>query len=121
MENYLSKFKEKHSFSDEECKRYGESDIIFDIDFEMPEDALEQWDEYIKEHGYISFAKWTGVDNGYTPRRVDKSGMDDLKSDFDSLFKNLESTLSSNFGFVDDSDLDDSDFMFDEEIEKTVI
>lgn len=60
MENYLTKFKQKHSFTDDECKKYAESDIIYDIDLDMPKDALEQWDEYVAKNGYISFARWTG-------------------------------------------------------------
>ena len=107
MENYLTKFKQKHSFTDDECKKYSESDIIYDIDLDMPKDALEQWDEYVAKNGYISFARWTGVDNGYTPKDIDTSGMDDLKSDLINMVKNFERSfdlflysLSSNDVFM---------------------
>ena len=115
MENYLTKFKIKHSLSDDECKEYGESDIMFDIDLDMPVDALEQWDEYKKKNGYISFANWTGVDNGYTPRNVDMSGMDELHSEFNGLLRNIERSFEEAFApfYEDDSD-SDSEFVLDE-------
>ncbi len=119
MENYLIKFKQKHSFTDDECKKYAESDIIYDIDLDMPKDALEQWDEYVEKNGYISFAKWTGVDNGYTPRDIDTSGMDDLKSELTGFVKNIERSFDEAFApfYSDDSDSDwdDSEFIFDDE------
>lgn len=117
MENYLIKFKKKHGFSDEECKRYLNTDIMFDIDTDIPSDALEQWDEYKKKNGYISFVKWTGIDNGYTPKDIDTSGMDDLKSELTIIVKNFERSFDKLFApfYSDDSDLDDSDFMFDDE------
>lgn len=117
MINYLIKFKQKHSFTDDECKKYRESDIKYDIDLDMPEDALEQWDEYVAKNGYISFARWTGVDNGYTPKNIDTSGIDDLKSELNSIFKNIERSFDEAFApfYSDDSDddWDDSDFTFD--------
>lgn len=119
MENYLTKFKQKHSFTDDECKKYSESDIIYDIDLDMPKDALEQWDEYVAKNGYISFARWTGVDNGYTPKDIDTSGMDDLKSDLINMVKNFEKSFDEAFAsfYSDDSesDWDDSDFILDNE------
>ena len=119
MENYLTKFKQKHSFTDDECKKYSESDIIYDIDLDMPKDALEQWDEYVAKNGYISFARWTGVDNGYTPKDIDTSGMDDLKSDLINMVKNLERSfdeaLASFYSDDSESDWDDSDFILDNE------
>ena len=119
MENYLTKFKQKHSFTDDECKKYSESDIIYDIDLDMPKDALEQWDEYVAKNGYISFARWTGVDNGYTPKDIDTSGMDDLKSDLINMVKNFERSFDEAFSsfYSDDSesDWDDSDFILDNE------
>ena len=119
MENYLTKFKQKHSFTDDECKKYSESDIIYDIDLDMPKDALEQWDEYVAKNGYISFARWTGVDNGYTPKDIDTSGMDDLKSDLINMVKNFERSFDEVFAsfYSDDSesDWDDSDFILDNE------
>lgn len=115
MENYLTKFKQKHSFTDDECKKYSESDIIYDIELDMPKDALEQWDEYVAKNGYISFARWTGVDNGYTPKDIDTSGMDDLKSDLINMVKNFERNFDEAFAsfYSDDSesDWDDSDFI----------
>lgn len=122
METYLKKFKEKHSFSDDDCKRYSDSDIMFDVEMEMPEDALEQWDEYTKKNGYISFAKWTGVDNGYTPKDIDRSGMDDLKSELNGIYKDIERTFDTAFASFyedddSDSDWDDSDFIFDEDFD----
>lgn len=121
MENYLTKFKQKHSFTDDECKKYSESDIIYDIDLDMPKDALEQWDEYVAKNGYISFARWTGVDNGYTPKDIDTSGMDDLKSDLINMVKNFERSFDEVFAsfYSDDSesDWDDSDFILDGEFD----
>ena len=121
MENYLTKFKQKHSFTDDECKKYAESDIIYDIDLDMPKDALEQWDEYVAKNGYISFARWTGVDNGYTPKDIDTSGMDDLKSDLINMVKNFERSFDEVFAsfYSDDSesDWDDSDFILDGEFD----
>ena len=121
MENYLTKFKQKHSFTDDECKKYSESDIIYDIDLDMPKDALEQWDEYVAKNGYISFARWTGVDNGYTPKDIDTSGMDDLKSDLINMVKNFERSFDEAFAafYSDDSesDWDDSDFILDNEFD----
>ena len=121
MENYLTKFKQKHSFTDDECKKYSESDIIYDIDLDMPKDALEQWDEYVAKNGYISFARWTGVDNGYTPKDIDTSGMDDLKSDLINMVKNFERSFDKAFAsfYSDDSesDWDDSDFILDGEFD----
>lgn len=121
MENYLTKFKQKHSFTDDECKKYVESDIIYDIDLDMPKDALEQWDEYVAKNGYISFARWTGVDNGYTPKDIDTSGMDDLKSDLINIVKNFERNFDEAFAsfYSDDSesDWDDSDFILDGEFD----
>lgn len=121
MENYLTKFKQKHSFTDDECKKYSESDIIYDIDLDMPKDALEQWDEYVAKNGYISFARWTGVDNGYTPKDIDTSGMDDLKSDLINMVKNFERSFDEVFAsfYSDDSesDWDDSDFILDNEFD----
>lgn len=121
MENYLTKFKQKHSFTDDECKKYVESDIIYDIDLDMPKDALEQWDEYVAKNGYISFARWTGVDNGYTPKDIDTSGMDDLKSDLINMVKNFERSFDEAFAsfYSDDSesDWDDSDFILDGEFD----
>ena len=121
MENYLTKFKQKHSFTDDECKKYSESDIIYDIDLDMPKDALEQWDEYVAKNGYISFARWTGVDNGYTPKDIDTSGMDDLKSDLINIVKNFERSFDEAFSsfYSDDSesDWDDSDFILDGEFD----
>ena len=117
MENYLTKFKQKHSFTDDECKKYSESDIIYDIDLDMPKDALEQWDEYVAKNGYISFARWTGVDNGYTPKDIDTSGMDDLKSDLINMVKNFERSFDEAFSsyYNDNSDWEDSDFILDNE------
>lgn len=117
MENYLIKFKKKHGFSDEECKRYLNTDIMFDIDTDIPSDALEQWDEYKKKNGYISFVKWTGIDNGYTPKDIDTSGMDDLKSELTSIVKNFERSFDKLFApfYNDDSDLDSFPDNIDEE------
>ena len=121
MENYLTKFKQKHSFTDDECKKYSESDIIYDIDLDMPKDALEQWDEYVAKNGYISFARWTGVDNGYTPKDIDTSGMDDLKSDLINMVKNFERSFdeahASFYSDDSESDWDDSDFILDNEFD----
>ena len=119
MKNYLTKFKQKHSFTDDECKKYAESDIIYDIDLDMPKDALEQWDEYVAKNGYISFARWTGVDNGYTPKDIDTSGMDDLKSDLIKIVKNFERSCDEAFAsyYNDNSDWDDSDFILDGEFD----
>ena len=121
MENYLTKFKQKHSFTDDECKKYSESDIIYDIDLDMPKDALEQWDEYVAKNGYISFARWTGVDNGYIPKDIDTSGMDDLKSDLINMVKNFERSfdeaLASFYSDDSESDWDDSDFILDGEFD----
>ena len=121
MENYLTKFKQKHSVTDDECKKYAESDIIYDIDLDMPKDALEQWDEYVAKNGYISFARWTGVDNGYTPKDIDTSGMDDLKSDLINIVKNFERSfdeaLTSFYSDDSESDWDDSDFILDGEFD----
>ena len=119
MEDYLLKFKKKHSLTDDDCKKYSESDIIYDIDLDMPKDALEQWNEYVEKNGYISFARWTGVDNGYTPRDVDVSGMDDLKSELNSLYRGIERSFDEAFApfYTGDSDYDDSDFIFDNELE----
>lgn len=119
MEDYLKKFKEKHSLSDEECKRYGEADIEFDIEMDMPNDALEQWDEYVEKNGYISFSQWTGVDNGYAPKDIDNSGMEDLKSEFGNIFREMERSFDEAFApfYDEDSDSDDSDFLFDEDFD----
>lgn len=108
MENYLIKFKKKHGFSDEDCKRYSSTDIMFDIDTDIPSDALEQWDEYKKKNGYISFVKWTGIDNGYTPRNIDKSSLEDLKSELNNIYKEMENSFSKLFNVFYD-DIEDSD------------
>lgn len=114
MEKYISKFKYKHGLTEEECKKYNTQDIIYDVDMDMPVDAFEQWNEYTAKNGYISFAGWTGVDNGYTPRNVHNDGMDDLKNELNSIYKNIERTFDEFFApFYEEGSESDSDFDFD--------
>lgn len=114
MEKYLSKFKHKHKLTDEECKMFKEQDIIYDIEMEMPEDALHQWVEYTQKNGYISFSKWTSVDNKYTPN-VHNDGMDDLKSELNSIYKAIERTFDEAFApFYEDNGDSDSDLYIED-------
>lgn len=110
MDNYIE-FKRKHGFTDEECQKYKEQDIWFDIVSDMPEDALGQWDKYVEKNGYVPFSKWTVVDHGgYTPE-VEDDGMDELKKELNSIYRNIERTFDEAFKdfYTDEGDSDDDD------------
>lgn len=114
MEEYLSKFKEKHGLTDEECKEFATSDMIYDIDTDMPEDAFRQWVEYRKEHPGTSFPAWTAVDNGYMPD-YDNSSMKGLRDELMNIALGIERSLDELIGSIgEDSDFDDSDLDFDD-------
>lgn len=109
MDKYLEKFKKKHGFTDEDCNRFSDRDIIYDIDLDMPADTLQQWEDYCKEHGYISFVEWTGVDNGYTPVVDERSGMEDLKDELGVIYRNIEKTFENAFKDFYDDEWEDSE------------
>lgn len=111
MEKYLEKFKTKHGFTDEDCKTFYDSDIIYDIDLDMPTDVFDQWREYCRKNGYIQFVKWTGIDNGYSPVVTERSGMEDLKEELGMIYREIERTFENAFGgFYDDFEESDSEY-----------
>ena len=110
----LDKFKKKHSFSDDDCSRFREEDIRYDILLDLPEDALGQWEEYCSKNGYISLVGWTGIDNGYTPKVNERSGMEDFKTELGFLKNELERSFDLVFGKFYEEDDSDSDLDIEE-------
>lgn len=111
MENYRKKFIKKHNLTEEECDKYNDNDIMFDIDIELPEDAFEQWNEYKQKNGYISFSNWTAVDNHYKPKGVVNDNMDYFKNEMEMIYKNIENIFNNGFApfyeELEDSDIDE--------------
>jgi hypothetical protein len=109
MEDCLDKFRRKHSLTEEECGRYRESDMRFDILSDMPEDALRQWDAYVAGNGYISFAGWTGIDNGYVPDTGDSDGMDGFVKEMESIRDDLGRVFNTVLGHLIEDDGSESE------------
>lgn len=97
-------------------------DVSFDIDIDMPEDALQQWMDYRKESGEdMSYRYWTTqFDNKYHPVNYDHSSIDNFFTKMENIFVDLKNEIDKAFSpyriETDDSDEDVEGIIVEDEL-----
>lgn len=85
------------------------SDIIFDIESELPEDMLELWLDARKEND-LSFPEWLQTNTHYVPKEMDRSSVEEYKKEMEGLFDQVKTTIDTILKFQpEDSDDDEGE------------
>ena len=83
------------------------SDIIFDIESELPEDMLELWLDARKEND-LSFPEWLQTNTHYVPKEMDRSSVEEYRKEMEGLFDQVKTSIDTILKFQpEDSDDDE--------------